>query len=177
MHRQTETPKPQSPPPESSPQKISVDSPPMRSKAKGFKIGGRAKKAVSPTTSSQQDSFLPTSGSAVGIPTREKNRDDDGGAKSVRKGFRIGGRSKTPAAGEVQGSQKPTAQQDLSEPTQNPTTNAPKSTDKNLDTQALPSQAKEETEEEKVERKRRELKRKNEELAKKQAQSKKKKRF
>lgn len=169
--------KPESPTPESSPPEALVKrSPPENAKVKGFKIGGKSKR-LEPAASIPQPERSQSLESREDIPTRPKNEEDGIATKPARKGFKIGGRSKTPIAHESMDPQETKGQQIKSTTTPGSPVEPPALTAKRVEKHNLAAEEKEETEEEKVERKRRELKRKNEELAKKQAQNKKKKRF
>jgi hypothetical protein len=156
---------PKSPPP----------APPANTKAKGFKIGGKAKKPESPAPLSPPEGSQSLD-NAGEIPTRHKNKDGPT-TRPAKKGFKIGGRSKTPTMNDLTDSQETEVQKVIPKPTPAVPVESPVSGTVKADENVLAAEEREETEEEKVERKRRELKRKNEELAKKQAQSKKKKRF
>ncbi|KAL1596611.1 hypothetical protein SLS60_009259 [Paraconiothyrium brasiliense] len=182
--RQNSVPRGKAPTPGPSPPKaaspIRADSPPPKPKARGFKIGGRAKKAESPPIASREETSksIPHNES---IPSRSKTDEIVAGPKPAKKGFKIGGRSKTQTAAgteEMTASGGLRAKRDTFTVTQSSSVEPSASTTTKVEKQPSPvEEEREETEEEKVERKRQELKRKNEEIAKKQAQSKKKKRF
>ena len=172
--------KPESPTPEPLPletrQTMPRSPPAAKTKAKGFKIGGRSKKPEPPAPVSPPEGSQPLD-DGEGIPTRSKSNEDGPTTKPARKGFRIGGRSKTPTMNDLADSQEAEVQQSRSTAAPIVPTKSPDPVTVKAEKHVLAAEEREETEEEKVERKRRELKRKNEELAKKQAQSKKKKRF
>ncbi|KAJ4351860.1 uncharacterized protein N0V89_007204 [Didymosphaeria variabile] len=175
--RKAPTPGP-SPPKTVSP--IRADSPPAKPKARGFKIGGGAKKTELQPVASPEETSKSTPQNER-IPTRSKVDEIVVGSKPMKKGFKIGGKSKMQTAAateEMTSSEASRPQRDTSTTTPSSSIGPSASTTTKVEKQTLPvEEEREETEEEKVERKRRELKRKNEELAKKQAQSKKKKRF
>jgi hypothetical protein len=163
----------------------SAEPPPNeKPKGKGFRIGGKAKASEPPVPVSTgvQENLNAENGEVdTTIPSRPKVESEAPvETKTVRKGFKIGGKRKAPSKDVMVtttiGSphQSREAYVNVKGPSLESSTPVPSYMKK----EATPvKDEREETAEEKAERKRRELKRKNEEAAKKQAQSKKKKRF
>ncbi|KAF1936846.1 XLF-domain-containing protein [Clathrospora elynae] len=169
---------------EPSPPPKVTSSPAEKSNVKGFRIGGKAKKATkSPeplpeaAVATPDPEVLPTRESMP--PSSQPDTQANMTPRKVRKPFKIGGKGKTangdasqhgitasPNTNRMRATQSPTAEPPLSPPPRKPVKELTPVTEVH-----------EETPEEKAERKRAELKRKNEEAAKKQAQAKKKKRF
>jgi hypothetical protein len=170
----------------SSPEKLPPPkadiSPAAKPKPKGFRIGGRAKKASEespPSHSKVQDVLPDTRGSPAQEPPLPQDTADDPAPKKARRNFKIGGKGKETAGG-GEGSLEPVpSMADRTRAIHSPSVQPPSSPPARYDKDETPvvEEKHEETPEEKAERRRAELKRKTEEAAKKQAQSKKKRRF
>ncbi|KAJ8106412.1 hypothetical protein OPT61_g9555 [Boeremia exigua] len=167
-----------------TPAELATSPPPVdKPKGKGFRIGGKAKKAAAETPkASQPDEDMNTplyeTNRASLPPPSQADSTIDVSPKKPRKPFRIGGKGR--ASQEVASSQRerttsPTRLGNAGSPT--PKSSPPPMPQEPRKESAPMEAVHEETSEEKAERKRAELKRRNEEIAKKQAQQKKKKRF
>lgn len=160
-----------------------INSPPpvTRPKAKGFRIGGKAKKdspeiSQEENITARQDDEEPQHSV---LPPSHGGSQVDTSPKKPRKPFRIGGKHK--ASQDVASSQRNVTTSPTTSRFRDAHSPTPKSSPPpmpQMEAEATPvEEVHEETPEEKAERKRAELKRRNEEIAKKQAQHKKKKRF
>ncbi|KAF2996297.1 hypothetical protein E8E13_005478 [Curvularia kusanoi] len=168
-----------------APAEPATSPPPVsRPKAKGFRIGGRAKEetsyspkpeeatTISHEQNEQTQTLIPTS-SQIGTQLSAS-------PKKPKKAFKIGGKTKSSqdtalSQREITDSPAPEQFRDIVSPT--PRSSPPLMLQDVQEEPPSMEPIREETSEEKAERKRTELKRRNEEIAKKQAQHKKKKRF
>jgi hypothetical protein len=169
--------------PEALPSPKLDDRPVAQPKAKGFRIGGKAKKSFdeSPPPVSE-DLDVTTEGHDVimrDAPPSQSNGDADASPKKAKRNFKIGGKGKEQAGGSTQTSEPAPPMTDRTRATHSPSIKPRSSPVSRLAKEETPAEEEkhEETPEEKAERRRAELKRKTEEAAKKQAQSKKKRRF
>lgn len=149
----------------SSPPSNSKSYPVPRPSGKGFRIGGKARKAASPEPDLEKP---PQRAIPFGADDKVFIRAP---GKQSKHGFKIGGKTNV----NTEAQKSPSGAQTGS-PHADPPSRLQVDTEAKSSTEVL-TEAVEETAEEKAERKRVELKRKNDELAKKQAHSKKKKRF
>ncbi|KAF9690714.1 hypothetical protein EKO04_011535 [Ascochyta lentis] len=154
--------------------------PAIRPKARGFRIGGKAKETTSEPPR-QENEPAPQNKEATqsSAPTLSQvDSQTDTSPKKPRKAFRIGGKPKASqeaAATQLDTAAPPTSRfRSAGSPT--PKSSPPPMPDVGIEAASI-EEVHEETPEEKAERKRHELKRRNEEIARKQAQHKKKKRF
>jgi hypothetical protein len=148
-----------------------------KSKGKGFRIGGKAKKAAdeSPPPSDKIKDATPDLDADEERRLPETNANMNATPPKIKRTFKIGGQRRNTIN---EASQAP-AMTDRTRATPSPSLHAPSSPcTKPLKAESpIVEEEHEETPEEKAARKRAELKRKTEEAAKKQAQSKKKRRF
>lgn len=167
-----------SPSPETPAEPATSPPPVSKPKAKGFRIGGKAKK--SPLHSSQNKDAITAEPSRASMPPPSQVEWIEVTPKKPRRTFKIGGKGKTSqdAASSQHGvDASPTTNRfrDTHSPTPK---SSPPPMPQEMQNEEMPAEeVHEETPEEKAERKRAELKRRNEELSKKQLQRKKKKRF
>ncbi|KAF2029477.1 XLF-domain-containing protein [Setomelanomma holmii] len=162
-----------SPSPSSSPPKVVA--PPAKSKVKGFRIGGKAKKAQAdspPPTEVVRDATPATDNEP---PLPQQGADVEVTPNKVKRTFKIGGKGRTGQAGSSQVPQMTDRTRPTHSPNAQPASSPPPMPMK--EGTSVVKEEHEETPEEKAERRRAELKRKTEEAAKKQAQTKKKRRF
>lgn len=149
-----------------------------RSKAKGFRIGGKAKRASSETSPENETTPVEPARATMSPPLQTDSV--DASPKKPRRAFKIGGKRTMsqelgPSQQQVTISSSPHHGRNAQSPT--PQSSPPPMPQEIQKEETPVEEVHEETPEEKAERKRAELKRKNEELAKKQAQHKRKKRF
>lgn len=156
--------------------------PASRPKAKGFRIGGKAK-TEAPELPQSEDKAVAQEDEPTQVSMPLPSQIDsqmEASPKKPRKAFKIGGKNK--ASQDIVSSQRDVTISPATQRFRDAYSPTPKSSPPLMpqDTQKEPTLVevtREETSEEKAERKRAELKRRNEEIAKKQAQQKKKKRF
>ncbi|KAF2623072.1 XLF-domain-containing protein [Macroventuria anomochaeta] len=167
------------PSPKASAEPATSPPPVNRSKGKGFRIGGKAKRET-PETRSNEEIVPQESTRASMPPPSQVDSQGDASPKKPKKPFRIGGKSKASQEAaslqhDITASSKTTRVRDVNSPTPK---SSPPPMPQEVQKEVTPvKEVHEETPEEKAERKRAELKRRNEEITKKQAQHKKKKRF
>ncbi|KAF2124429.1 XLF-domain-containing protein [Dothidotthia symphoricarpi CBS 119687] len=153
----------------------------VKLRAKGFRIGGQAKKQVAEPPSPPQESggelpegepLLPQE--SMLPPTSQIDSQVNTTPKKPKRTFKIGGKGKAVTDGDDSQPIIPNTTR-LRSPTIDLTSSPPPN--RTVEEPPPVEEVPEETPEEKAERRRAELKRRNEEAAKKQAQTKKKKRF
>jgi hypothetical protein len=165
--------------PEELPPQKATTPPPAKSKAKGFRIGGKAKQVGTdfPSPNHEDHEVTPELDDISlkePLPSQSAANVDSTPRKATRN-FRIGGKGKGSKGESSQVPDAVPAITDRTRDTQSPSVQPPSSPPVKEPSPMVEERV--ETAEEKAERRRAELKRKTEEAAKKQAQSKKKKRF
>jgi hypothetical protein len=154
-----------------------------RPKAKGFRIGGKARQ-VAVETSPPLNEAMDTTPVTEDLPAQEPpssqvKADAETTPKKTKRNFKIGGKGKSGAGSNSQVPDGSQSVVDRTRATQSPSLQPPSSPPMSKPTreESPVVEQREETAEEKAERRRADLKRKTEEAAKKHAASKKKKRF
>ncbi|CAO2649862.1 Nn.00g011540.m01.CDS01 [Neocucurbitaria sp. VM-36] len=163
--------------PEVSPPARVSTPPATKSKGKGFRIGGKARKVSAdsqPLSQGNQDTPPDTEDQVKEPSSPQADSQMNWTPKKARRPFKIGGKAKDDSSPTVSASPKTTGIGTTRSPTAEPPSSPPPNIALKEET---PEAVHEETPEEKAERRRAELKRKNEEAAKKQSLQKKKRRF
>jgi hypothetical protein len=150
-----------------------------KSKAKGFRIGGKAKQAADePQEPKREDHDVTPELDDISLKEPsppQTTADVESTPKKAKRNFKIGGKGKDSKGESSQVPEAVPIMADRTRDTDSPSVQPPSSPPAKEPSPVV--EEKVETAEEKAERRRAELKRKTEEAAKKQAQSKKKKRF